>query len=257
MGRIVAIFSSSHSFPSPPTTHLQTHSLLLCKTTLPPYSTTHSSRYNVPPPTTPNDTMIAARVLWKPRRSDPWWSGARLLLPGHNCFHSNFEATQSGLTLSMITTFLVVDCISTKTTFLSTNKSIPLTNQNPHPYLSTLYHASRFSSTGIYMFNMRKNVIPSTKTTFLSTNKSIPLTYQNPPPYLSPLYHTSRFSSTGIYMFNVRKNGTHLVHLHFSPFKAQVIPSTKTTFLSTDKFTLHKPKLTSIFVHFVSYFKIF
>ncbi|KAJ1378604.1 Serine-threonine/tyrosine-protein kinase, catalytic domain [Sesbania bispinosa] len=59
---------------------------------------------------------------------------------------------------SLFNRLFMGDSTNQGSTFLSADKSIPLTNQNPPPNLPALYHTARvFTSTGSYRFSMRKN----------------------------------------------------------------------------------------------------
>ncbi|RDX66603.1 putative receptor-like protein kinase, partial [Mucuna pruriens] len=87
-----------------------------------------------------------------------------LLLPFISC-SSSFTPTDNYLLScgshnndSLFNRIFMSDSTNQGSTFLSADKSIPLTNQNPPPDLPTLYHTARvFPSTGSYRFNMRKN----------------------------------------------------------------------------------------------------
>ncbi|XP_020221921.1 probable receptor-like protein kinase At5g24010 [Cajanus cajan] len=60
--------------------------------------------------------------------------------------------------VSLFNRIFMSDSTNQGLTFLSADKSISLTNQNPHPDLPTLYHTARvFRSTGSYRFNLMKN----------------------------------------------------------------------------------------------------
>ncbi|KAF9683828.1 hypothetical protein SADUNF_Sadunf04G0054700 [Salix dunnii] len=117
--------------------------------------------------------------------------------------------------------------------------------------LTLLSHVSlstSFTPTDNYLINCGSNATTSFTPTdsrifgadstsqgsiFLSKGPSISLKNQNPSPDSPTLYNTARvFTTASTYRFSIKRNGTHLVRLHFSPFKAQGFD------LSTAKFSV-------------------
>ncbi|XP_057445989.1 probable receptor-like protein kinase At5g24010 [Lotus japonicus] len=81
------------------------------------------------------------------------------------CSFSSFTPTDNYLlscgsqtNASLFNQFFMGDSTNQGSVFLSADKSISLTNQNPPPNSPTLYHTARvFTTTGSYRFSMRKN----------------------------------------------------------------------------------------------------
>ncbi|KAB5560844.1 hypothetical protein DKX38_005801 [Salix brachista] len=114
--------------------------------------------------------------------------------------------------------------------------------------LSHVSFSTSFTPTDNYLVNCGSNAATSFTPTdtrifgaestsqgliFLSKGQSISLKNQNPSPDSPTLYNTARvFTTISSYKFSIKRNGTHLVRLHFSPFKAQGFD------LSTAKFSV-------------------
>uniref|UniRef100_A0A6N2LH16 Protein kinase domain-containing protein n=1 Tax=Salix viminalis TaxID=40686 RepID=A0A6N2LH16_SALVM len=114
--------------------------------------------------------------------------------------------------------------------------------------LSHVSFSTSFTPTDNYLVNCGSNATTSFTPTdtrifgaestsqglvFLSKGQSISLKNQNPSPDSPTLYSTARvFTTASSYKFSIKRNGTHLVRLHFSPFKAQGFD------LSTAKFSV-------------------
>ncbi|KAJ6738477.1 hypothetical protein OIU74_003433 [Salix koriyanagi] len=114
--------------------------------------------------------------------------------------------------------------------------------------LSHVSFSTSFTPTDNYLVNCGSNATTSFTPTdtrifgaestsqglvFLSKGQSISLKNQNPSPDSPTLYNTARvFTTASSYKFSIKRNGTHLVRLHFSPFKAQGFD------LSTAKFSV-------------------
>ncbi|KAJ6364501.1 hypothetical protein OIU76_029455 [Salix suchowensis] len=114
--------------------------------------------------------------------------------------------------------------------------------------LSHVSFSTSFTPTDNYLVNCGSNATTSFTPTdtrifgaestsqgliFLSKGKSISLKNQNPSPDSPTLYNTARvFTTASSYKFSIKRNGTHLVRLHFSPFKVQGFD------LSTAKFSV-------------------
>ncbi|XVF09931.1 hypothetical protein REPUB_Repub07fG0139700 [Reevesia pubescens] len=103
-------------------------------------------------------------------------------------------------------------------------------------FFSLLFFSTSFIPTNNFLLNCGSNANTSLYNRIfiadsskpgafsLSAERSVSLTDPNPSPNSPILYHTARvFNTDSSYKFNIKKNGigTHLVRLHFSPFRAQ------------------------------------